>query len=99
MNEDQLMEELYNKRLEAQEAEMEAKGLMDAPDSYQIAGWPETNTRMEQNELMSDALDSVRDEEEADLAAQEGEEVTLLSDKEIIDLLSAEAGYDPEDWI
>jgi hypothetical protein len=93
MNEDQLMEELYNKRLEAQEAEMEAKGLMDAPDSYQIAGW-DTDTRMEQNELMGDALDSVRDEEEADLAAQEGEEVTLLSDKEIIDLLSTEL----EDW-
>ena len=42
MDEDQLMEEMLIKKLEAQqeaqEADMEAKGLMDAPDSFQIAG-------------------------------------------------------------
>jgi len=30
--------DLYNAMLEAQEAKMEASGLMDAPDSFQIAG-------------------------------------------------------------
>ena len=30
--------DLYNEMLEAQEADMEARGLMDAPDSFQIAG-------------------------------------------------------------
>ena len=30
--------DLYNAMLEAQEADMEARGLMDAPDSFQIAG-------------------------------------------------------------
>ena len=32
------LEDLYNAMLEAQEGDMEARGLMDAPDSYQIAG-------------------------------------------------------------
>ena len=32
------MQDLYDKFLEAQEAKMEAMGLMDAPDSFQIAG-------------------------------------------------------------
>jgi len=30
--------DLYNAMLEAQEAKLEARGLMDAPDSFQIAG-------------------------------------------------------------
>ncbi len=48
-----------------------------------------TCIKMEQNETMSDALDMVRsDEALADLEAQKGEEVTLLSDTEIIQLLS-----------
>jgi len=32
------MQDLYDKMLEAQEADMEARGMMDAPDSFQIAG-------------------------------------------------------------
>ena len=32
------LEDLYNAMLEAQEADQEARGLMDAPDSFQIAG-------------------------------------------------------------
>ena len=32
------MQDLYDKFLEAQEAKMEAMALMDAPDSFQIAG-------------------------------------------------------------
>ena len=31
------LEDLYNEMLEAQEADMEARGMMDAPDSFQIA--------------------------------------------------------------
>ena len=30
--------DLYNAMLEAQEADQEARGLMDAPDSFQISG-------------------------------------------------------------
>ena len=30
--------DLYNEMLEAQEADQEARGLMDAPDSFQISG-------------------------------------------------------------
>ena len=32
------LEDLYNAMLEAQEGDMEARGMMDAPDSFQIAG-------------------------------------------------------------
>ena len=32
------LEDLYHAMLEAQEADQEARGLMDAPDSFQIAG-------------------------------------------------------------
>jgi len=41
------MQDLYDKFLEAQEAKMEAMGLMDAPDSFQIAG-------IEEEELCDD---------------------------------------------
>ena len=32
------LQDLYDQMLEAQEADQEARGLMDAPDSFQIAG-------------------------------------------------------------
>ena len=32
------LQDLYDQMLEAQEADMEARGMMDAPDSLQIAG-------------------------------------------------------------
>jgi len=32
------MQDLYDAMLEAQEGDMEARGMMDAPDSFQIAG-------------------------------------------------------------
>ena len=32
------LEDLYNAMLEAQEADQEARGLMDAPASFQLAG-------------------------------------------------------------
>ena len=37
MNNENLLD-LYHAMLEAQEADQEARGLMDAPDSFQIAG-------------------------------------------------------------
>ncbi len=33
--------DLYNEMLEAQEADMEARGLMDSPDAFQIANMKE----------------------------------------------------------
>ena len=62
MNEDQLMEELYIEQLEAQEAEMEAKGMMDAPDSFQIAGIDESE--LPENELTDADWDAWADEYE-----------------------------------
>jgi len=62
MNEDQLMEELYIEKLEAQEAEMEAGGMMDAPDSFQIAGIDESE--LPENELTDADWDAWADEYE-----------------------------------
>ena len=62
MNEDQLMEELYIEKLEAQEAEMEARGMMDAPDSFQIAGIDESE--LPENELTDADWDAWADEYE-----------------------------------
>jgi len=50
------LEDLYNAMLEAQEGDMEARGLMDAPDSYQIAGIDEDE--MPSNELTDEDLDA-----------------------------------------
>jgi len=38
MKENENLLDLYNAMLEAQVADQEARGLMDAPDSFQIAG-------------------------------------------------------------
>ena len=38
MKENENLLDLYNAMLEAQEADQEARGLMDAPDSFQISG-------------------------------------------------------------
>ena len=54
----------------------------------------DTNTRIEDLEKLGDAHAEVL----ADLAAQEGEEVTLLSDQEIIQLLSDEVVPQNEDY-
>jgi hypothetical protein len=62
MNEDQLMEELYIEKLEALEAEMEARGMMDAPDSFQIAGIDESE--LPENELTDADWDAWADEYE-----------------------------------
>ena len=54
----------------------------------------DTNTRMEDLEKMGDAQAEVL----ADLEAQKGEEVELLSDQEIIQLLSDEVVPQNEDY-
>ena len=54
----------------------------------------DTNTRIEDLEKLGDAHDEVL----ADLAAQEAEEVALLSDQEIIQLLSDEVVPQNEDY-
>jgi len=43
--------DLYNAMLEAQEAKMEEMGLMDAPDSFQIAGITEEELEEKTDEL------------------------------------------------
>jgi len=45
------MQDLYDAMLEAQEADMEARGMMDAPDSFQIAGITEEELEEKTDEL------------------------------------------------
>ena len=68
------MQDLYDKMLEAQEADMEARGMMDAPDSFQIAG-------IEEDEL-SDELEALKNAE-----SPTEEEPEMASDEEIKQLL------------
>ena len=56
------MQDLYNAMLEAQEADMEARGMMDAPDSLQIAGIDEDE--LPKNELTDADWDAWADEYE-----------------------------------
>ena len=65
--ENENMQDLYDKFLEAQEADMEARGMMDAPDSFQIAGIeeedleeePEMASNEEIERLLGDLWDEV----------------------------------------
>ena len=56
------MQDLYDAMLEAQEADMEARGMMDAPDSLQIAGIDEDE--LPKNELADADWDAWADEYE-----------------------------------
>ena len=56
------MQDLYDAMLEAQEADMEARGMMDAPDSLQIAGIDESE--LPTNELTDADWDAWADEYE-----------------------------------
>ena len=56
------MQDLYDKFLEAQEADQEATGMMDAPDSFQIAGIDESE--LPTNELTDADWDAWADEYE-----------------------------------
>tara|TARA_R110000824_G_scaffold171555_1_gene349214 strand:+ start:96 stop:305 length:210 start_codon:yes stop_codon:yes gene_type:complete len=56
------MQDLYDAMLEAQEADMEARGMMDAPDSLQIAGIDEDE--LPKNELTDADWDAWADEYE-----------------------------------
>ena len=50
------LEDLYNAMLEAQEADMEARGMMDAPDSLQIAGITEEELEADLDDMPSNDL-------------------------------------------
>lgn len=50
------MQDLYDAMLEAQEADMEARGMMDAPDSLQIAGITEEELEADLDEMPSNDL-------------------------------------------
>ena len=56
------MQDLYDAMLEAQEGDMEARGMMDAPDSLQIAGIDESE--LPENELTDADWDAWADEYE-----------------------------------
>ena len=56
------MQDLYDAMLEAQEGDMEARGMMDAPDSLQIAGIDEDE--LPKNELTDADWDAWADEYE-----------------------------------
>ena len=56
------MQDLYDAMLEAQEGDMEARGMMDAPDSLQIAGIDESE--LPTNELTDADWDAWADEYE-----------------------------------
>jgi hypothetical protein len=65
------MQDLYDAMLEAQEADMEARGMMDAPDSLQIAGITEEELEagidedeLPENELTDADWDAWADEYE-----------------------------------